>query len=114
MRTFTILSISTALALGFFFFAEKGGPDESPSLFGIPLIPPVFAQSGSPAFPDPQAGLSSYVKRDPSLIDFAKITPVLHETIDGGENYLIGLINIPRIENGGVFESHLPVSVHVD
>ena len=26
---------------------------EAPSLFGIPLVPPIFAQSGGATFPDP-------------------------------------------------------------
>src|SRR3989344_1950203 len=111
MRTITLLSLCAILVLGLFFFADRGESDTGPSLFGIPLVPPIFAQSGGSTLPDPDAGLSSYIQRDPSLIDFAKIIPVLNETIDGGENYLIGAINIPHTERSGVSQNVIPVRV---
>ncbi|HCM36511.1 MAG: hypothetical protein A3J30_03645 [Candidatus Wildermuthbacteria bacterium RIFCSPLOWO2_02_FULL_47_9c] len=72
---------------------------EAPSLFGIPLVPPIFAQSGGATFPDPQAGISSYIQRDPDLIDFDTIISLFDETVDSGDNYIIGAFNMPRREN---------------
>jgi len=114
MRAFTFLSLCAILVLGLFFFADRGGSDKGPSLFGIPLVPPIFAQGGSSTLPDPQAGLSSYIQRDPSLIDFTKIIPVFDETVQSGENYIIGAINIPRTETDGIFQSAISVRVYVD
>ncbi len=97
-------AVGGALLLG----SPRAG--ESPSLFGIPLIPPIFAQSGGTEFPDPDAGISSYIQRDPKLIDFNMITPLFDETIQNGENYSIGTFNVPRVETG----STIPVRVYVD
>lgn len=114
MRTLTLFSLCGAIVLGFFLFSNKENTDKGYSLFGIPLVPPIFAQSGSAPFPDPDAGLSSYIQREPGLIDFTKIIPLFDETIQSGDNYMIGAINVPRIESGGVFSSAISVRVYVD
>ena len=114
MRTLTFLSLCALLVLGFLFFTDRGESDNGPSLFGIPLVPPIFAQGGGSTLPDPQAGLSSYIRRDPSLIDFDTIIQVFDETVQNGENYIIGAINIPRTEEEGARQGIISVRVYVD
>ena len=117
MRILTPLALLGAIVLGFFFFSNKEGVDKSYSLFGIPLVPPIFAQGGGSTLPDPQAGLSSYVQRDPGLIDFTKIVPLFDETVQNGDNYIIGAINIPRSEELDIplpNYAAIPVRVYVD
>src|SRR3989344_7496524 len=105
-----VLLFLVAVVFAFYSFAAFQKEGEIPSLFGIPLIRPSLAQSGSPGLPDSQAGLSSYVQRDPSLIDFATISPIFDETIQNGDNYIIGAFNISRTEIGG---TPAPISIHV-
>src|SRR3989338_1302802 len=102
-----VLLFLVAVVFAFYSFAAFQKEGEIPSLFGIPLIRPSLAQGGSPRLPDPEAGLSSYVQRDPALID---ISPIFDETIQNGDNYIIGAFNIPRTEIGG---TPAPISIHV-
>ncbi|GEM_PF-4948763 len=114
MRTLTLFSLCAAIVLGLFFFTNKGGTDKDYSLFGIPLVPPAFAQGTPASFPDPEAGLSSYIQRDPGLINFATIIPIFDETVQSGENYIIGAFNIARTEETSPLEDTIHVRVYVD
>src|SRR3989344_1842842 len=109
-----VLLFLVAVVFAFYGFAAFQREGEIPSLFGIPLIRPSLAQGGAPGFPDSQAGLSSYIQRDPSLIDFATITPIFDETIQNGDNYIIGAFNSPRVEFGDTNGSIIHVRVYID
>ena len=114
MRILTPLLLLGAVVLGFFFFSTQEGADKSYSLFGIPLVPPIFAQGAGSTLPDPQAGLSSYIKLDPNLIDFDTIKAVFDETVQSGENYIIGAFNIPRVERNSAFSKPMHTRVYID
>ena len=96
---------------------SEGSGGGSPLLPGFALARPSFVTGDKPAFPVDNAGLSAYVKLDPTSGDFATtgfdriIQTVFTDMITAGDNYVIGKLPIAQAKWGA---GSVEVQVYVD
>ena len=73
------------------------GESEDGGLPGFALVKPLFAQEDPAAFPDPDVGLSAYVKFEPGQVDLdLLIENLLLGLKVVGDNYVMGWISQHR------------------
>ena len=97
------------------FLALSRTEKENPSLFGIRLTPPAFAQGAPTDFPDPNAGLSAYVQLNQpmNLDDLAN--DVFNRVFFVGDNYVVGnVITHSSSQANGASPVAIDVRVYAD
>ena len=108
MAAITIVVLAGAATGAYALIGGGNSVDETP-LPGFRLVRPALAQAGG-AFPDPQAGLSAYVKVDPGPVDFdTLIRNHFTQLRFHGDNYIVGTIPVPQTFIG----TPISVNVHV-
>ena len=103
-------------AIGVYALVGSNDPDGGFPLFGFALARPSLVTGDTPAFPDPDAGLSAYVQMNPipgdfTTGDFAEIPSVFTALVSAGDNYVIGHMTVQQAKWGS---SSVNVRVYVD
>jgi hypothetical protein len=106
-----LVSVIAVVAIGcimmFHSFTQKQAPKDGnllTTLLEAPLfISPAEAAQTTTAFPEDEAGISAYVKV--SAVDIEKIKAILSEAEQVGDNYIVGITQIPNF--GGDIGVHL-------
>jgi len=94
-----------ALALIGTYALVRGASDSEESSFpGFRLVRPLFAATSTTGFPDPDAGLSAYIKIDANKIDLDALISKFVDLKLAGDNYVIGRYMQPRWSNTYVVE----------
>jgi hypothetical protein len=79
-------------------YALVGGASDSDesSFPGFRLVRPLFAATTTTGFPDPDAGLSAYIKVDASKMDLDALISKFVDLKLAGDNYVVGRYMQPR------------------
>jgi hypothetical protein len=108
LRIFAILFALAAVALTIGLYGTTNRSKTDGRNGAISLESPLFisvaeASQGAEAFPADKAGISAYVKLP--TIDIDKVRTIFTQVEDVGENYIIGIVQIPNL--GENTEAHL-------